>query len=136
MTAAHAPTETAPADAQLYIEVEAAADGRVAVLRLVGILNLYTAPVLAERVEAALKRGVWSLVVSLADLDHIDAEVGVGALLRALRRAQMGNGTLLLAEVPEQVRKAIKVRGLGAVLHVFLTEPLAVSFLANWRSRP
>ena len=123
-----------PDAADFHVEVGETTSGTVTTLRLIGTLNVYTEPALAARVQEAMKGGAWSLVVSLAEVDHVDAEVGVGALLRALRRLQAGNGTLLLAEVPEQVRKAIKARGLGLVLQAFPTEESAVAFLATWRS--
>jgi anti-anti-sigma factor len=123
-----------PEVADFYVEVGEPGAGQVMTLRLIGTLNVYSAPTFAARVEDAMKHGAWSLVVNLAGVSHADAEVGVGALLRALRRLQAGNGTLLLAEVPEQVRKAIRARGLGLVLHSFPTEESAVTFLATWNS--
>jgi anti-anti-sigma factor len=119
--------------AAFYIEV--GEHGRVTTLRLIGSLNLYTAPSFAKRVEEALSHDAWSLVISLAGVEQVD-EDGLGALLRALRRVQQGHGTMLLCDVPDPVRKAITARGLGIVLHVFLSEALAVSFLTSWRSTP
>ena len=52
---------------------------------------------------------------------------------RALRRVQAANGTMLLAEVSEQIRMAISARGLALVLLTFPTEAAAAEFLATWR---
>jgi anti-anti-sigma factor len=122
-------TDLAPSAAELY--VEAGASGHVTTLRLTGTLNLYTAPILAVRLDEALKCGAWHVVLTLAKLEDMAAEEGVGALLRALRRVQAGHGTLLLAEVPDMVRRAIRTRGLGLVLPAFPTEDAAVGFLTS-----
>ncbi len=95
---------------------------------------MYSEPSLTAKVDYTMKHGAWSLVVSLAGIHHFDAEVSIGTLLRGPRRLQAGNGTILLAEVPEQVRKAIRARGLGLVLPTFPTEEAAAAFLATWRS--
>lgn len=129
------PPQTAvdtPAEAQLYIEVSTA--GRVTTLRLVGVLNVYTVPVLAARVDDAVKHGAWSIVVSLEQVDEVDAEVGIGVLLRALRRMQGLDGYLVVADPSDLIRRAVKARGLALVLAVFPAEEAAVDFLASWRA--
>ena len=123
-----------PTPAAAPFHIESGRQGHVTTLSLVGTLNLYTAPTLAARLDDVRENGAWHVVLNLAKVEHIEAEDAVGALLRALRRLQAGSGTLLLAEVPEQVRKAIKARGLDLVLHSFPTEESAVEFLATWRS--
>lgn len=121
-------------DTDLYVEV--AGTGRVMTLSLVGTVDMYTRDVFLDRVRAEIEHKVWSMVVNLAEVAFFDSEVGVGALLRALRHVQVGGGTLLLAEVPEQVHRAIRARGLGLVLHAFPTEDAAVEFLTLWRRAP
>jgi anti-anti-sigma factor len=121
-----------PAEAQLYIEVSTA--GRVTTLRLVGVLNVYTVPVLAARVDDAVKHGAWSIVVSLDQVDQVDAEVGIGVLLRSLRRMQGLDGYLVVADPAGLIRRAVKARGLALVLAVFPAEEAAVDFLASWQA--
>jgi anti-anti-sigma factor len=124
---------TVPPEADLYVEV--GSSGRVTTLRLHGTLNTYTIGMLADRVEAALKHGAVNLVVSLGNVPFLDAE-GVGALLRARKRVQLGGGTLVLADAPEQARKTIAVKGLSIVLLCFAAEDVAVEFLTSWRAAP
>jgi anti-sigma B factor antagonist len=115
--------------ADLYIE--SAETGRITTLRLKGTLDIYTAEKFTARTDEALKRGARSLIVDLADVVYLDSEVGIGALLRALRRMQSANGTLLLVDVPGPVRKAIRIKGLGLVIQAFASEEEAVAFLTS-----
>ena len=120
-----------PCEASLYVEVRQAADGRVAVLSLHGDLNTYTVPTVWARIEAAVAHGTWSLVLDLAGVGFLDAE-GIGILIRAKRLAALSEGTLVLAEVAEQGRKTLRVKGLAEVLPVFPSVAAAVTFLASW----
>lgn len=129
MTAAQA-----PAEAQLYIEVSTA--GPVTMLRLVGVLNVYTVPLVAARIDDAVKRGAWSIVVSLEQVDQVDAESAIGVLLRGLRRMQALDGYLVVADPGGLIRRAVKARGLALVLAVFPAEEAAVEFLTSWRAKP
>lgn len=115
--------------ADLYIE--SAETGRITTLRLKGTLDIYTAEKFTARTDEALKSGARSLIVDLADVVYLDSEVGIGALLRALRRMQSANGTLLLVDVPGPVRKAIRIKGLGLVIQSFASEEEAVEFLTS-----
>ena len=120
----------APPAAGLYIEV--AQDGRVTTLRLYGEINAYTVPTLWARVEAALTHEAWSLVVDLEHVPFLDSE-GVGTLLRAQRLVNgTTGGTLLLAAVPAQGRKTIKVKGLDSLLAAFPSGADAAAFLQSW----
>lgn len=115
--------------ADLYIE--AAETGRITTLRLKGTLDIYTAEKFTARTDEALKNGAQSLIVDLAGVVYLDSEVGIGALLRALRRMQTANGTLLLVDVPGPVHKAIRIKGLGLVIQAFASEEEAVAFLTS-----
>lgn len=118
------------AEADLYIAV--AAEGRVAVLRLHGEINAYTIPALRARIEAALEHDAWSVVVDLELVPFLDSE-GVGALLRAQRLINgTSGGTLLLADVPDQGRRTLEVKGLAEMLPCFPTVGAAVAFLESW----
>lgn len=121
--------------AQLYVEVERSDDRRVTLLRLVGRINAYTVPTLTARVDDAVKHGAWSIVVSLADVDQVDAEVAIGALLRALRRMQALDGCLTVADPAGLIGRAVKARGLGLVLAVFPSEEAAAGFLTSWQAK-
>lgn len=123
---AAAERRVSPFDAHLYIEVEQV--GGVVVLSLDGEIGAYTLPTLQARIEAALKHSAASIVVDLADVPFLDAE-GIGALIRARKRAQVDGGALLLAQVPEQGRKTLAVKGLASVLPCFPTVGDAVTFL-------
>lgn len=119
-------TETA----HLYIEIVSA--GRVTVFRLYGELNTYTLPSLRSRVETALEHDAWSVVVDLECVPFIDSEA-VGTLLRAQRHIHgASGGTLLLAAVPEQGRKTLRVKGLESLLACFPAVADALAFLDTW----
>lgn len=122
------------AHARFYVEIGDI--GLVTTLRLAGTLDVYSAPILAARIEEALKRRAWNLVLDLADVDRVDPEVTVGTLLWALRRVQKGPGSLVLADASDVVRRPIKARGLALVLLCFTSEADAVGFLTTGLGTP
>lgn len=133
MTASAASRPRVPKDlpAAAHLTIETGTAGHVTTLRLSGTLNLYTAPSVAARVDEALHRGAWNLVLNFDQVDLVDLEVAVGTLLRALRRVQATRGMLVLAEESGRIRRAASARGLGLVLATFPTEAEAVRFLTS-----
>lgn len=115
------------------LRVHADSSGLTTLLRCCGPLNRATIPLFSQRLADASRSGKHNLIVNLAAITDFQDEPGVAALLHALRRVQSGHGSMLLAETPEQVKRAIRARGLALVLQSFDTEEDAAAFLASWR---
>ena len=90
-------------------------DGPRAVMRLVGDLDLSTAPRVREEIVALLDHGVIELVLDLADLDFIDSS-GLSVLIIALKRLRERQGDLRLRSVPARVQRVLEASGLDRVI--------------------
>ena len=77
------------------------------VLTLVGELDLATAPVLQERLDAAL-RGKAAVVIDLSRLRFIDSS-GLGMLVQAERQLRESGGQLVLVRGPRAVRRPFEL---------------------------
>jgi anti-sigma B factor antagonist len=93
-------------------------DGRVAVIRLDGRLNLVAAPRLRTAIEEVVDRGGTHVVVDLAAVTFMDSS-GLGALIAALKKARQAQGDLRIAGVNEQVGTVLQLTNLDRVLRPF-----------------
>ncbi len=89
-------------------------DGSRAVMRLVGELDLGSAPRLREQIVGVVDAGVVDLVLDLAELEFIDSS-GLSVLVMALKRLRERDGDLRLRSVPAQTRRVLAVSGLDRV---------------------
>ena len=90
-------------------------DGDHAVVRVVGELDLETAPRLREELVGLVNRGVTELVLDLADLDFIDSS-GLSVLIMALKRLRERGGELRLRSVPARARRVLEASGLDRAI--------------------
>ena len=98
--------------------------GSALVLSLTGELDLYTAPVLREALQAAVGRSPKRLVVDLADVTFVDSTV-LGSFVET--RAQLGDGGAFALAAPGfEVRRALEVSGLDRHFAVHETVEAAV----------
>jgi len=109
------------------IELEAAADD-VLVVAVEGEHDIYTAPVLRQRLDEALATG-GGIVVDLTGATFVDSSV-LGALLDARRRAlDAGHGYVVCVgeTVEPGVQRILDITGLVPVLPVLRTRDEAVA---------
>lgn len=90
-------------------------DPRVAVVAIVGELDVATAPRLRQELVGLSARGPHRLVIDLGGVDFLDS-TGVGVLLGAVRRARTGDGRLALANAEPQVARVFEVTRLIDIL--------------------
>ncbi len=90
-------------------------DGDHAVLRLVGELDLATAPRLRDQIVSVVNGGVTHLVLDLARLDFIDSS-GLSVLVVAFKRLRERDGELRLRSVPAQALRVLEISGLHRVI--------------------
>jgi len=89
-----------------------------AVVRVVGEVDLASAPRLRETLERCIESGTSRIVVDLSGVEFLDSS-GLGALVGALKRMRArGNGTFVLAAPPESVRRMFDVTGVALVFDI------------------
>lgn len=103
----------------MKITVEAKGAG-VAVVGLVGRLDLLSAAEVKQRLTEAVAAGHRRLVVDLAQVAFIDSS-GLGALIGGLKAARVSGGDLRLARPGEQARVILELTSLDRVLKHFAT---------------
>jgi anti-anti-sigma factor len=82
------------------------------VLTLAGELDLATAPVLQERLDATLHRGA-VVVIDLSRLRFIDSS-GLGMLVQAERQLRESGGQLVLVRGPRAAHRPFELTGLDS----------------------
>lgn len=93
-------------------------DGKIAVVRLDGRLNMVSAPRLKTTIEEVVDHGGTHVVVDLAAVTFMDSS-GLGALIAALKKARQAHGDLRIAGVNEQVATVLQLTNLDRVLRPF-----------------
>ncbi len=89
----------------------------VATARLVGELDLFTAPTLHEGLLGLFEAGVRSLTLDLSELDFIDS-TGLAELVQALKRHRESGGDLVLRSPSPPTARALEISGLDRIFTV------------------
>jgi anti-sigma B factor antagonist len=97
------------------MDIEKTVDGKVAVLRPVGRLNMVIAPTMRSLIESTVSEGQSRVVVDLGETAFVDSS-GLGALIAGLKVARQAGGDLRLASVSEQVMTVLRLTNLDRVL--------------------
>ncbi len=101
----------------MELDVKTERDGDVCSVTVVGEIDLYTSPMLKERLLAAMDDGCKLLVVSLDGVGFIDSS-GLGVLVGGLRRMKERGGDLRIACTREHVLKILRITGLDKVFPI------------------
>ena len=73
--------------------------GDCAVLQVTGEVDVYTAPMLRERIRELAAKGAVHLIADLSQVDFLDS-TGLGALVGGLKRLREDGGSLALVITP------------------------------------
>ena len=87
----------------------------LAIIRVVGRLNMVAAPELRDVVAQAVKSGKSHLVVDLAGVEFMDSS-GLGALIGALKTTRQAGGDLRIAAPGEQVAMVLQLSNVDRIL--------------------
>lgn len=90
----------------------------IAVLKLVGKLNMVSAPQLREVISSAVLAGNPRIAVDLSDVDFMDSS-GLGALVNGLKSTRQAGGDLRIASPTEQVKLVLELTNLDRVLTAY-----------------
>lgn len=102
------------------LEVSAERDGAFCIVSVAGDLDLYTSPVLKDRLVELVEDGRPDVVIDLSGVGFVDSS-GLGVLVGILRRAKERDGSVRLAGVREAVAKTFRITGLDKVFPMFAT---------------
>lgn len=95
------------------------------VVRVIGDLDIATAPILRGHLAALLSCGHQRLILDLASLDFIDS-TGLGTLVGGLKRARARGGQLALAGTTGRTKKILRVTGLDKIFANYATAAEAI----------
>lgn len=96
----------------------------LAIIRVVGRLNMIAAPELRDVVVVASRAGKSRLVVDLAGVEFMDSS-GLGALIGALKTTRQAGGDLRIAGAGEQVSMVLQLSNVDRILTPYETADVA-----------
>lgn len=96
----------------------------LAIIRVVGRLNMVAAPELRDVVIHATRSGKSRMVIDLAGVEFMDSS-GLGALIGALKTTRQAGGDLRIAAAGEQVMMVLKLSNVDRILKPYETADAA-----------
>jgi anti-sigma B factor antagonist len=100
------------------LSISSEALDEVTVVHVGGEIDVYTAPVLRERLDEHITAGHHHLVVDLQGVSFMDS-TGLGVLVGRLKLVRSNNGTLRLVCSSERILKVFSITGLDRVFQIF-----------------
>jgi anti-sigma B factor antagonist len=88
-----------------------------AVVAVAGEIDVYTSPLLQERLVEVLRDGSSSIVLDLSAVTFLDS-TGLGVLITGLKRCRSADGDLVLVTAQPNVLKVLEITGLNDVFQV------------------
>jgi anti-sigma B factor antagonist len=101
----------------------------VTIVHVGGEIDVYTAPVLRERLDEHISEGRTHLVVDLTDVSFMDS-TGLGVLVGRLKLVRVTNGSLQLVCSSERILKVFSITGLDKVFQIFASVDNALAATA------
>jgi len=100
------------------LSISSDARGEVTIVHVGGEIDVYTAPVLRERLDEHISGGRHHLVVDLEGVTFMDS-TGLGVLVGRLKLVRVKGGSLRLACGSERILKVFSITGLDKVFQIF-----------------
>jgi anti-sigma B factor antagonist len=88
-----------------------------AVVRLIGELDMASAPALGTELAGLAARGVRTVIVDLDQLDFIDSS-GLSVLIAGLKRLREGGGTLTIRSPSARAKRVFEIAGLSQLFAI------------------
>ena len=92
----------------------------MAVVKLVGEIDVYSAPTLREVLVDLINHGRHLLIIEMNDVNFLDS-TGNGVLVGALKRVRAHDGQLAIVSTQERVLKIFRITGLTKVFLIYPT---------------
>lgn len=100
------------------VSVHSFEEGGRTVVQVGGEIDVYTAPVLRERLAALHESGQHDLVVDLRAVRFMDS-TGLGVLVGVLKRVRLARGSLSLVIDSERILKVFRITALTQIFDIF-----------------
>nr|WP_277875115.1 STAS domain-containing protein [Kribbella antiqua] len=104
-------------EAEVDLSLTARAEGGRTVIEAAGVIDLYNAPKLREKIAALVDDGVYHLVIDLERVEFLDSS-GLGVLVGGLKRVRTHDGSLSLVCTQERLLKIFRITQLTKVFEI------------------
>src|SRR5947208_10948470 len=94
------------------LDVEAIREKDVSVIALRGEIDVYTAPLLRQKIVDLVDAGSLNIVVDMEKVDFLDS-TGLGVLVEGLKRVRTRNGNLSIVVTQDKILKIFDITGLN-----------------------
>lgn len=102
----------------MELDIRTEQDGNICTVVLAGEVDVYTAPVLKDKLVSIIEGGCVDVVVDLQNVAFIDSS-GLGVLVSALRRSRERGGAVRIVCTRESILKVFRITGLDKVFPLF-----------------
>ena len=106
--------------------------GDCAVLQVTGEVDVYTAPMLRERIRELAAMGAVHLIADLGQVDFLDS-TGLGVLVGGLKRLREDGGSLALVISTPRILRVFQITGLTKAFAVWPSVADAITADPHWR---
>jgi anti-sigma B factor antagonist len=103
-----------------------------AILQVKGEVDVYTAPMLRERMLDLVAKGAVHIILDLRGVAFLDS-TGLGVLVGGLKRVRAHDGSLTLVLEAERILRIFRITGLDGVFPPHPSVPQAVAAEPHWR---
>jgi anti-sigma B factor antagonist len=110
-----------------------ATGGDCALLRVTGEIDVYTAPLLRERMIHLVDDGARHIIADLREVTFLDS-TGLGVLVGSLKRLRSHQGSLRVVINADRILRIFRITGLVNVFALHPTAQEAVSADGHWRA--
>jgi anti-sigma B factor antagonist len=105
--------------------------GDCAVLQVTGEVDVYTAPMLRERIRELAARGAVHLIADLSQVDFLDS-TGLGVLVGGLKRLREDGGSLALVIKTARILRIFQITGLTKAFAAWPAVADAITADPHW----
>ncbi len=105
--------------------------GDCAVLQVTGEVDVYTAPMLRERIRELAAKGTAHLIADLGQVDFLDSS-GLGVLVGGLKRLREDGGSLALVIKTPRILRVFEITGLTKAFAVWPSVTDAITADPYW----
>jgi len=102
------------------LDVEAIRENGASVIALRGEIDVYTAPLLRQKIVDLVDEGALNIVVDMEKVDFLDS-TGLGVLVEGLKRVKTRGGNLTLVATQDKILKIFDITGLNKAFPIFST---------------
>ena len=106
--------------------------GDCAVLQVTGEVDVYTAPMLRERIREIAAKGAVHLIADLGQVDFLDS-TGLGVLVGGLKRLSEDDGSLALVLTTPRLLRIFQITGLTKALAAQRSVEDAITADPHWQ---